>query len=681
MAPMSLTDRTLSLRLGLLFALLLASSAGQLNAAPPPDRDPRIGSSAFVGGSWFQFLGRADQTEERLWLYPHLDGVYEIFREPASAATSPGSNPALAGRPPWKGEFGSVFDPSMSRFRVIFSAPEVLNIMLRFASRDGAAGARARRAARLLELFKALHGGETPYYLRPSEKRAKRLLRDEDRRWIAERLAFYEEATARVAPEKRGKSRASGSGLGTQVFRVDVDALRSADDYYRALVSDGYLDIVVVGGNSYDEASSRVFSQRSIVDLKKELGAQGFRPVIQAGNDDAPNEEKVVRFFGQPIRVRVRASGGDPLSSRVRRTVCYFVEGLAHADVVIYHGHSNRKTGVYYLSEGRTKFSRFKIGMHGQKDLDHKCHGLAQKPYQVLALQSCFSFEKYCLPVEGYYDRELSRRPGIMGNAHYAYFADFVPRYSEFVRLLTQGVGPRELSSRVNAIRPIRETPALLMRGLLQPRGSFIVPKETKIIRFEDRGPKASFQNIGRGDDDREYVSTDLFPQDQPGQIVQVVGYDRGAFGLDAGGRLWHLDPHTQGLAVIVADPKASGSAPFRFIVKADDSRGRPRLTIVDGNGRIRCWRPRRSADNLGRVVVSAYDRKRAGFEPVAVGPIEIGGDADSASHPAFGGCDAAGRFYRWHRTGGWAPVDGEARFGPTVTPHLARDGEIFYAR
>ena len=55
-------------------AILLSAWCG-LGAQEP---NPRVGVSYLVAGSWFQYLGRSDGGD-RLWLYPHVDGVHEVF--------------------------------------------------------------------------------------------------------------------------------------------------------------------------------------------------------------------------------------------------------------------------------------------------------------------------------------------------------------------------------------------------------------------------------------------------------------------------------------------------------------------------------------------------------------------------------------------------------------------------
>ncbi|MEM7165697.1 MAG: hypothetical protein AAF581_09545, partial [Planctomycetota bacterium] len=131
---------------GLTFAICVSAAA------------PARGVPVWVAGHWFQQVGRLADGRDG-WLYPHVDGVHELFR-------------AAPGASRWEGQLGSVFDARSGVFARRFHAAELLNELLD----DERSVPVRRRAARLLELFKRLHGGETPFYLRHSEARARRYL-------------------------------------------------------------------------------------------------------------------------------------------------------------------------------------------------------------------------------------------------------------------------------------------------------------------------------------------------------------------------------------------------------------------------------------------------------------------------------------------------------------------------
>src|SRR5258706_215544 len=78
-------------RLVWLWNVLALAALGQSGSARGLDRQPTrpagqirpelytAGASYLIGGAWFQYLGRSEAGAER-WLYPHLDGVFEIFQ-------------------------------------------------------------------------------------------------------------------------------------------------------------------------------------------------------------------------------------------------------------------------------------------------------------------------------------------------------------------------------------------------------------------------------------------------------------------------------------------------------------------------------------------------------------------------------------------------------------------------
>jgi len=80
-------------------------------------------------------------------------------------------------------------------------------------------------------------------------------------------------------------------------------------------------------------------------ELRGELEAAGFRSGRFRGSPHPARCEKTVALLGRRVRVRVRLTGGSRERAGIRRAVANFVEGLAHADVVLYLGHSNYGSG------------------------------------------------------------------------------------------------------------------------------------------------------------------------------------------------------------------------------------------------------------------------------------------------------------------------------------------------
>lgn len=70
----------------------------------------------WIGGHWFQRLGVLADGREA-WLYPHVEGVFELFRAAPGAAV-------------WEGQLGTSFRPKSGAFQDRFHAAELLNELL-----------------------------------------------------------------------------------------------------------------------------------------------------------------------------------------------------------------------------------------------------------------------------------------------------------------------------------------------------------------------------------------------------------------------------------------------------------------------------------------------------------------------------------------------------------------------
>lgn len=592
------------------------------------------GETYFVAGHWFQYLGseEAPGDEREYWLYPHLDGVLEIFEAPGQSAEQ--------GAGPWIGMLGSRFHASQGRFSNRFSAVEVLNELLRSDSMR-----HRERTVRLLDLYVELLAADaTPFYLRKAlGARADRHRDDEGRAWVAEALERYRSLT-RGLPQ-----------VGTRVSYTPADPIHSSD-FYRSLIADGYLDIAVIGGNSLDEESGEYHSWSAVEGLRAWLRQEGYSESASRRSDTPVLSEKITRLLGHQVRVRVRTTGGSHRKPRIRRAVANFVDGLAHADVVIYQGHSNGSSGLYYLSESKTGFSKFRLGLEDQRDLEKKCHSVLTKPYQIVALQSCHSYEKYCRPMRSYFDRQLGRRGGqvgFMGTGEVCYFREFIPRYSAFIDLIVKGVGPTAINRRLNAIRPVDDPAPLVLRGVLQVPHTFIVPPGVTIENIVGEAARKWRLCWGIGSDGVRYASSELFPQDRLGDIVQVVSASRGVYGLHRDGRVFYSGRDTEGVTVEVETTRTSGHE-FAFIARGKHNGGRSRLFLITRAGEI--------------FYLSGVTGKptRATWQLESV--VAVGNDASGD----FIGLDASGKTWvlsdrRWKET--------EPRPFVTVTPHLRSVG------
>ncbi|MGE0712566.1 MAG: hypothetical protein AB7N76_20295 [Planctomycetota bacterium] len=599
---------------------------GVLALAPAAWAAP--GDLEWIGGQPFRALdpapappeqpGRAAAAEApqgpqgRRFVYEHMDGVGELFQEPA-----------------WEGSLGSRFDPQRGRFERRFNAAELMNELLGGKT----SSASRRRAARLLALYAALHpvpGG--PSSLEPARPRIARHLDAEGQAWVEAEAARLRPLLARPRPSPAAPPRAP---------------LRTSEDHYRALLADGFLDVVVVAGNSLDHDTGERSSGRLLQAFRRELAGIGLRPQAERGVEGALWEGRAT-IVGRPARVRVRVAGGSGQPDEVRRAVAAFVEGLARADVVIFVGHSNKESGAYYLSEAKSAYSRFRLGKDAP-DLAARCHSLGRAAHQVLVLQSCSSYPKYCQPMRARYTEAPDRTPpGFLGTPSPAYFEDFIPRTTALLRHLIEGQGPRRITATLNALRPRPKTPLLLLRGVLQPPRGWVVPPGVRIVRERELGDEEGYLCLGEGSDGASYVSTAAFPQDRPGDVVQVLRWGKGAFARYRDGALAWVGPDTGGAAV---EPQGTRHLRARYLTCATIE-GRAQLLLLD---------------ERGRVVLLAGDGSQvrvARAQPPA--PLSALGETGGR----LSGLDEGGRGWQW-TGGGWQPLEAP----PTLEAPLALEG------
>lgn len=616
-----------------LFAGLLRVEAPSAAEAPKRKAEAvkyQAGQSYFVGGTWFQYLGENADGAGR-WLYPHLDGVFEVFTETRDAAGP------KAGKLYWTGDLESRFNPETGAFANLWGPAEAINEVLGAETNE-----QRRAAARMLALYMEIRGGEPPYYLREHTATIEKFLTKEDVAWAKAQSAEHAAAVKNVAKP----------GTVVQGLTAPVPLAQGPREYYRRMAEDGYLDICIVGGNMYDDERGTFNSWAFVEELRKKLDALGLKHYACRGSEDRSVSMKAVKLLGQNVTLRIRHTGGSSQYHRIVRGVTNFVEGLAHADVFIYHGHSNLLSGTYYISESIMDFSRFHIGLDNQKDLGAKCYGLKQKPYQLIAFQSCTSYEKYCRPVRWYYEKDLAKEPGnagFMGNAAYCYFVDFAPRYGAMIEMLLQEKGTRDIAARLDGIRPDPRTPNMIFRGILQPRFTFIVPKGAKIEKFEEFHNDKFNLVEGTGSDGKTYDSTELFPQNKPGEVVQVARQLDGIYALYADGKLMKAGPGTDGAAK-PSDLSADAARRFVFISQGTDGKTNPLLILVGKDGKI----------------YLRHKDAQAGLAPC---------QPPQGTSFVAAGDDADGRLVAQDRDGKWHAWDEKARaFKPLDKPAELKD-------
>lgn len=538
----------------LCLALALASPAAARPPGPAGPEDPALGETRWVGRAWFQWLGR-DAEGRGVWLYPHTDGVAEPLLAP------PGGGP-------WEGLFETRYDPGSGRFSRRWNAAEAINELL-----DPDSGAATREAAaRLLELWRSLHPApQSPCYARELGPALTAALSPASAAWVGSARERWREWTGRVERP------------GTRVFAAPAQLL-SAADHYQALLQDGYLDVAVIGGNSYDPESRTRQTWDLLGELSEELGRAGFEGAAFRGAGDETLREATLELLGRPVRMRVQLTGGSTREARTRRGIANLVEGLAGADVVIYLGHSNKDAACYWVSEAKSEESRFRFG-GAAPDLVEKCHLLGRRPHQVLALQSCSSLPKYCRPVAAAWAARWGeeRVPGLLGTTDLAWFDEFVPRYRTLLLGLARGAGPRALEAALRGAPRRTDAAPLLLRGVLQPRRTFVLPPGVQIARTRELEGDEAWLLAGEGSDGVRYLSSDALPQDGPGDVVQLVPWERGLLALYRDGRAVRIGPETGGEPVPLSfglgrDPE------LRFVARLDHD-GRERVGLLDREG------------------------------------------------------------------------------------------------
>lgn len=497
--------------------------------------------------------------------------------------------------------------------------------------------------------------------MRDSEARARRYLSETAKNWVANAVAEYEAAISRVP------------AVGIDLFRGHPVEQSNSNDYYRELIRDGYLDMAVLGGNSRSQETGRTYTWDGVEGIRKRLDEIGFERQRFLRATEPMLSEKVIELLGRQVRVRVHATGGSHKAHRIRRSVANFVEGLAHADVVIYSGHSNKQSGCYYLSESKSRYSRFRIGLGKQEDLAGKCHGLCSKNYQLISLHSCFSFDKYCRPIESYLQKQTGRRPGLLGTWRESYFKDFLPRTVVLIELLLEGRGARDIFESVDATRPFRLTPPLQMRGLLQARDTFIVPAGVTIEEVTIEGRSKAHRVSGRGSDGRQYCSTEVFAQNAQGDVVQVLPHPKGVVALYRDGAIYYCGVETGG-AMQELPASTKSSAKMRFIGWAEARPGKRRLYAIDEGGAVHVLR----RDAL------YFESKKLG----GAGALQLVAIANDAAGRLIGVSATAG--YHVYENDTWTAVAGPLtlrELAPTLSAPAACDavaglrGELVFYR
>ena len=89
-----------NIALGILVVCFYETALAQMAPRPIDPALCVVGDSYRVSASWFQFLGTTPGGRG-LWLYPHVDGVHEIFEEKAGG--------------PWEGDLESLTEPLVAK--------------------------------------------------------------------------------------------------------------------------------------------------------------------------------------------------------------------------------------------------------------------------------------------------------------------------------------------------------------------------------------------------------------------------------------------------------------------------------------------------------------------------------------------------------------------------------------
>lgn len=621
-------------------SLILAVTVPTWAAAPrTPDR-PKVGESSRVTGWWFQYLGEDDQGVDR-WLFPHFDGVHEIFRAPRTG--------------PWNGDLDTRFDPKEGVFENTFNGAEVLNEFLRKETTLE----RKQETAQLLKLWLAIHPArETPYYARD-------FVRDLDKYVSTEALTRVNE---QLALRRRLLSRVGSPGVEVPGLQHPASPELGPQEYYRRMLQDGYLDIAIVSGNLRNDTKGTYHSWQYMEELHESIVKKfGFKDTRFRRADDETLSILHTKMLGQPVTVRLQMTGGSMRAPRIVRAVANFIEGMANADLFIYMGHSNYASGSYYISEADTPWSRFQIGLRDQRDLSAKCHLLRTHPYQLICFQSCSSYRKYAQPIRWYLARSFPDRPGragFMGTSEMCWFVDFVPRYTKLIELLLKEQGARTIQDAIQAIQPMPTTPPMILRGFLQPPASFILPEGISVANVREEDVQRHHHVLGDGSDGRTYRSTEVFAQNFAGEVVQVAEANNGLYGLTKDGRIYFCGLGTGG-AALESSLTAKSAARFLFIGTVGSWLvPKPILLGVDG-------KVYRQDDRSGKLYLT---REQA---PEGVTFTAIGEDAGRR----LIALDDKGRWYGWdHKTLGFVELKGPQN--PLWEPSLLGRGTkgVLYA-
>jgi len=511
------------------------------------------GEYIFIHGHWFLSLSK-DENKRNQWAYHHAEDVYEVF------------HPINDKSELWQGDLGSIFDLKAKSFSQKFSAAVYLNLFLK---------TKKTQFANQLSLFIKLHSKDsTPYYLRPYLKKIK---------------AKTNRQTINQILEKR---KPHAPYLHNRLFQVkslnrEISLKKGPDEFYRQMFQNGTFDISIVGGNLQNRTTEHFASKFHIHKLKKKLITLGFKSYNYHPKSTHHYLIKQIHFKGKIIITRVQMTAGYLGLKKNRLGIANFVEGLAHADLLIYHGHSNRDTGAYYISEDKSRFSKFQLGFKSQKDILEKCHwGKTKMHHQILALQSCFSYYKYCLPIQNAFKNiEYKKAIGYIGSNQKLHFREFSPRNAKLIEMLLNKKGARDILQAINSIKPFKFTSNLIFRGVLQKRNTFILPKDISIVELKTLSKKYNNYQYGIGSDGRKYFSSENFAQNFLGEIVQIIALKNSLLGLSKQGILYSLNRRTQGALKEIIIKKHN--SPIIFMANLISQDHNKVLCVIDRNYQI----------------------------------------------------------------------------------------------
>lgn len=528
-----------------------------------------IGVSYFVKSNWFKYLGKKGQ--KHYWLYPHMDGVYEIF-------SSKGTQ--------WRGFLGSEYNFNTGRFSKQFSIARTLNKALG-NKKEVSTEKNQYEALKKLDYLMKLHPwGKLPYYLDFYKKDLEKLIKDHN---IDESSGMTEELYSRVKT------------LETSVDELLLpnEGLPGCKEYYRRILKDGYLDISVIGGNLDFQAWNYVEKLKN--KLLSGKAKQTSLPEIIEINQ---------MIMDVPIKVRIRLTGASVRNHRIRRNVVNFIEGMEHSDMVFYNGHSNYLSGRYFLYDyqhgeeqkievpaAEQKLATFYLGVNNQSSFSEKFRDIGEKEYQIFTFESCKSYEKYANPIKNHLlEKKKYRRDwaAFNGTADTAYFADFVPRTSAFILDVVNQKCGQYIQDHLNTVRPIKGregTPAMVMRNLFGNSHTFILPSKEIVLEMNNESKKDKAHLItANGSDGKVYYSSGVFLQDNPGDIVQLahVPDNKGLYALHSDGRVYFIDDDKleAGTAKESVVSKTTGYR-FKYLLNTKTSDGENVLYLLNQNGTL----------------------------------------------------------------------------------------------